>query len=184
MVKRQIVGFWRGCIERRCQGSPEITALFQFDEYRATNRRVNCHAWWDVRKQLIASGRIEGSRLLRKARIVAFAPYAAHLPFETWILPRRPQAAWDTFQPAQCRPLAEVLKTVLLKLYDALGNPDFNLTVDMAPRSDEELEYFVWHIRVLPRIATPAGFEMGSGMSINTTMPEDAAAFLRDGDAR
>jgi len=115
---------------------------------------------------------------------VAFVPYAAHLPFETWILPRRPQATWDSVEPAQIRPLAEILKTVLLKLYDALDNPDFNLTVDMAPRGDEDREYFLWHIRVLPRVSTPAGFELGSGMSINTTMPEDAAAFLRDGDVR
>jgi len=115
---------------------------------------------------------------------VAFVPYAAHLPFETWILPRRPQAAWDSLQPAQIRPLAEILKTVVLKLYVALDNPDFNLTVDMAPRGDEDSAYFLWHIRVLPRVSTPAGFELGSGMSINTTMPEDAAAFLRDGDVR
>src|SRR5579863_3995998 len=115
---------------------------------------------------------------------VACVPYAAHLPFETWILPRRPQSTWTSLEPVQIRPLAEILKTVLLKLYDALDNPDFNLTVDMAPHGDEDKEYFVWHIRVLPRVSTPAGFELGSGMSINTTMPEEAAAFLRDGDIR
>jgi UDPglucose--hexose-1-phosphate uridylyltransferase len=115
---------------------------------------------------------------------VAFVPYAARLPFETWILPHRAQASWDSLDPLQIRPLAEILKTVLLKLYDGLGNPDFNLTVDMAPRGDEDQPYFLWHMRVLPRIATPAGFELGSGMSINTTLPEDAAAFLRDGDVR
>jgi UDPglucose--hexose-1-phosphate uridylyltransferase len=115
---------------------------------------------------------------------VALVPYAAHLPFETWILPRRAQATWDALQTEQVRPLAEILKIVLLKLYDALDDPAFNLTIDMAPRGNEDKEYFLWHIRVLPRISTPAGFELGSGMSINTTMPEDAAAFLRDGDIR
>jgi UDPglucose--hexose-1-phosphate uridylyltransferase len=113
---------------------------------------------------------------------VAFIPYAAHLPFETWILPRRAQASWESLQTSQIHPLAEILKTVILKLYDALDDPDFNLAIDMAPRGDEEMEYFLWHIRVLPRTSTPAGFEMGSGMSISTTMPEEAAAFLRDGD--
>ena len=54
----------------------------------------------------------------------------------------------------------------------------------MAPHGNEEKDYFRWHIRVLPRVTTPAGFELGSGMSINTTMPEDAAAFLLDGDMR
>jgi UDPglucose--hexose-1-phosphate uridylyltransferase len=113
---------------------------------------------------------------------VAFIPYAAHLPFETWILPRRPQATFDTLRPEQVQPLADILQRVLLKLYVALGDPDFNLTIDMAPRGDEDKDYFQWHIRILPRLTTTAGFELGSGMSISTVLPEDAAAFLREGN--
>jgi UDPglucose--hexose-1-phosphate uridylyltransferase len=115
---------------------------------------------------------------------LAFVPYAAHLPFETWILPRRQQTSLSSLVPQQLRPLAEILKSVLLKHYSALGNPDFNLTIDMAPRGDEDQESFLWHIRILPRLSTPAGFEMGSGMSINTVLPEDAASFLRNGTTR
>lgn len=66
---------------------------------------------------------------------------------------------------------------MLLKLYTGLDNPDFNLTIDSA-RGDEDQQYFLWHLRIIPRLTTPAGFELGSGMSINTVMPEDAAAFL------
>jgi hypothetical protein len=92
--------------------------------------------------------------------------------------------SWDAMQLRQLRPFAEILETVLIKLYEGLDNPDFNLTVDMVPSGDEDKEYFRWHIRVLPRLSTPAGFEMGDGMAINTTMPEVAAAFLRGGDPR
>ena len=74
-----------------------------------------------------------------------------------------------------------MLKNILLKHYSALDNPDFNLMIDVAPRGDEDKEYFQWHIRILPRLSTPAGFEMGSGMAINMVMPEDAASFLRNG---
>ena len=76
------------------------------------------------------------------------------------------------------RSLAEILKTALLKLHTGLDNPDFNLTIDDVPRGEEDKEYFRWHMRILPRLSTPAGFELGSGMSINTVLPEDAAAFL------
>ncbi len=54
----------------------------------------------------------------------------------------------------------------------------------MAPRGDEDKEYFQWHIRILPRLTKPAGFELGSGMSINTVFPEEAAAFLREGNSK
>jgi UDPglucose--hexose-1-phosphate uridylyltransferase len=125
----------------------------------------------------------DGKRIVAaNDEFVAFVPYAAHLPFETWILPRRAQTSFNHVAPEQMPPLAEILRTVLMKLYVALEDPDFNLTIDMPPRGNGETEYFQWHIRILPRLTTPAGFELGSGMSINTVLPEDAAAFLREGN--
>jgi UDPglucose--hexose-1-phosphate uridylyltransferase len=112
---------------------------------------------------------------------VAFVPYAAQNAFEVWIVPKRQQASYGDLAPDQRRALAGILKSVLVRLYSSLENPDFNLTVDSAPRGDEDKEYFRWHFRVIPRLATPAGFELGSGMSINTVLPEDASRFLRDG---
>ncbi|MGD9854906.1 MAG: galactose-1-phosphate uridylyltransferase [Planctomycetaceae bacterium] len=127
--------------------------------------------------------------LRRNERVVAtndeFAavmPFAAHLPFETWILPRRQQASFDLLRDEQIAPLAGILKEVLLKLYVGLENPDFNLTIDTASRGDENEQFFCWHIRILPRLTTAAGFELGSGMSINTVLPEEAAQFLRGGN--
>jgi len=48
-----------------------------------------------------------------------------------------------------------------------------------APINGHEV-VFHWHVKILPKLATPAGFEIGSAMSINTVPPEDAAAALRD----
>ena len=76
--------------------------------------------------------------------------------------------------------MSALLKEVLLKLCTALDDPAFNLTINDVPRGDEGKEYFLWHIRIHPRLTTPAGFELGSGMSINTILPEDAAAFLSE----
>ncbi len=111
---------------------------------------------------------------------VAYLPFASHVPFETWIMPRRPQPTFQLVEPRQISSLAAILKTALLKLHTGLGNPDFNLTIDDVPRGEEEKPYFRWHMRILPRLSTPAGFEMGSGMSINTVLPEDAAEFLHE----
>lgn len=111
---------------------------------------------------------------------VALLPYASHLPFETWILPRRHQSSFCAVERGRLRPLAQVLKTVLLKLHRGLENPDFNLTIASAARWNESDQCFTWHIRILPRLVTPAGFELGSGMSINTVLPEEAAEFLRN----
>jgi UDPglucose--hexose-1-phosphate uridylyltransferase len=122
-----------------------------------------------------------GKRILdANEDFVALMPYASHLPFETWILPRSGPPSFTQARPERLRSLAQLLKKVLLELHTALDNPAFNLTIDDVPRGDEDKEYFLWHIRILPRLTTPAGFELGSGMSINTVMPEDAVAFLKE----
>jgi UDPglucose--hexose-1-phosphate uridylyltransferase len=73
-----------------------------------------------------------------------------------------------------------LLGAVLAKLDAGLGDPAFNLTVNTAPRGDEDKGYFLWHIEILPRLVRPAGFELGSGMAINPVLPEEAARRLRE----
>jgi len=133
---------------------------------------------------LLADELADGKRVLaQNSHFVAILPYASHVPFEIWILPRHRQSSFRWIDPSLLHPLAEILKTVLLKLHVGLGNPDFNLTINTAPRGDEDSESFMWFIEILPRLATPAGFELGSGMSINTMLPEEATNFLRSVDA-
>lgn len=112
----------------------------------------------------------------------AVMPYASHVPFETWIVPRQCAASFRLIRPSDVSALAGLLKTVLLKLCTALDNPPFNLTIDDVARGDEDKEYFLWHMRILPRQTTVAGFELGSGMAINTVLPEEAVAFLSETD--
>jgi UDPglucose--hexose-1-phosphate uridylyltransferase len=37
-----------------------------------------------------------------------------------------------------------------------------------------------WHLELIPKLSTAAGFELGTGMWINVVRPEDSAAFLRE----
>ena len=68
--------------------------------------------------------------------------------------------------------------TALRALAGALGAlPQLNLWVRTAPRGAEE---FCWHIDIAPRLTIRAGFELGTGVEINTYPPERAAADLRE----
>ena len=109
---------------------------------------------------------------------VAFLPFASQLPYQVRIQPRVPRASFAAADEAGFRPLATLLRDVLRRLDGALGDPAFNLTVNTVTVGDEDEPYFAWHIDVLPRLTTPAGFELGSGMSINPVLPETAAAAL------
>jgi UDPglucose--hexose-1-phosphate uridylyltransferase len=121
-----------------------------------------------------------GDRLIVESKhFVAFHPYAALSPFHTWIFPRRHMPSFDDISAQEIDDLAFTLRTFLGKLYYGLGNPSFNLSIRSIPTNDRNTEYFHWYIAVIPRVTQTAGFEMGSGMFINTMLPEASAEFLR-----
>ena len=124
--------------------------------------------------------RIPTRLILQTRRFVVFHPFASRAPFETWILPKDHQATFSSISMDEAKEFARVLKTVLFKLYRGLNNPAYNYIIHTAPIKDEHEDYFHWHLQILPRLVTPAGFELGTGIFINTALPEETAAFLRD----
>ena len=122
----------------------------------------------------------DGRRVLTAGeRVVAFQPFAAAVPFETWILPRSHQPSFGQAGDGLLDELAGVLRSVLQGLRVALEDPPYNLVIHSAPPGDEGRQYFIWHLQIVPRLATPAGFELGTGIPINPSLPEDTAATLR-----
>ena len=91
----------------------------------------------------------------------------------------RAASTFDQAEPQTLTALGEILLDVLRRLSRALDNPPYNLIINSAPRRHADEPDFVWHIELLPRITTAAGFELGTGMAINTVLPEAAAATLR-----
>src|SRR5437867_2016028 len=83
-------------------------------------------AYWDYRERClfcdIARQEVEErARLIVETdRILAFAPFAARLPFETWVLPRRHGAAFERIDDEDLAELATALAAVLGRLDRAL----------------------------------------------------------------
>lgn len=117
--------------------------------------------------------------ILKDRRFVAFHPFASRAPFETWIVPRKHNACFGSISTEDSASLASAVKKVLVKLHQKLGDPDYNLIIRTAPIKDAQEDYYHWYVQILPRLSTPAGFELGSGVYINTALPEKTAAFVR-----
>jgi len=123
----------------------------------------------------------ERHRLVAESEhVVAFAPFAARFPFETWILPRRHAAAFEHANAPQLRDLATMLRTVLGRLARAVDDPPYNLILHSAPFGSAESPSYHWHLEITPKLTAAAGFELGSGFHINPMPPEDAARILRE----
>ena len=130
---------------------------------------------------------IEQIELEQQKRIVAESqhffvlhPFASHYPFETWIMPRVHKSSFGNISEEEAADLACLLKDILGRLYIGLDNPDYNLVIHTSPVDDENKEYYLWHIQIIPRLTKAAGFELGSGIYINTAVPEETALFMRE----
>ncbi|MEK6779316.1 MAG: galactose-1-phosphate uridylyltransferase [Candidatus Deferrimicrobiota bacterium] len=123
----------------------------------------------------------------QKVRIVeesgeflACAPYAPRFPFETWIIPKRHQCAYEMIEQDQARSLAAIFRRTLRRLNLALENPPFNFIIHSAAFQEGAGDFYHWHIEIMPKLTKVAGFEWGSGFYINPTPPEESAKYLRE----
>ncbi len=122
----------------------------------------------------------QGERVVADSpRFVAFVPFAALSPFHLWILPKRHAASFGDNTAEEIRDLAGLLQTVLKKLHVGLENPDYNFVIQSTPLDRGTTEPFHWYISLVLRLGRAAGFELGSGMYINPSLPEENARFLR-----
>jgi len=111
---------------------------------------------------------------------IACAPYAPRFPFETWIIPKRHQCAYEMIDGDQAKSLAAIFRRTLRRLNLALENPPFNYIVHSAAFQEWAGDSYHWHIEIMPKLTKVAGFEWGSGFYINPTPPEESAKYLRE----
>jgi UDPglucose--hexose-1-phosphate uridylyltransferase len=144
-------------------------ALRHFDD---AGECMFCHM---VEREMADETRI----VIKSEMFVAMEVFASATPFATHIFPLRHMASFGEISAAEISGLARVLRDLLAKIYVGLENPDLNFTVRSGPSDYVGARHFHWYVSVIPRLTRVAGFELGSGMFINTVLPESAAEFLR-----
>lgn len=121
-----------------------------------------------------------GSRLvLATEQLAAFVPFAAAHEYEIWIVPRLAPTRFDRVDDPLLLDLARVLRRVLGALAETLEQPDYNYVLHTPPLRAGAEKLIPWYVQVIPRHAVSAGFEMGIGVRIVATPPEEAAGRIR-----
>ncbi|MEW5853485.1 MAG: galactose-1-phosphate uridylyltransferase [Myxococcota bacterium] len=111
------------------------------------------------------------------------APFASRVPYELVAAPLQHRPALEDTEDAVLHEVAGVLREGLRRLDAKLGKPAYHLWLRTAPwrgRDSVELGTFHWHITVAPVTSRVGAFEGGAGLRINTVLPEEAAATLRE----
>ncbi len=156
----------------------ELSGAAKYYEFK--RRCVFC----DIIKQ---ETRLTSDRLVfQNDTFVVISPFAARVPYETWIIPKQHSCDFVAITEAEYGGLAQALKHTLLQMRGALNDPPFNSLIHTAPFRRPRAGYwatiqhdFHWHLEIIPRLTRPAGFEEGSGFYINPVQPEAAAEILR-----
>jgi UDPglucose--hexose-1-phosphate uridylyltransferase len=120
----------------------------------------------------------DGLRVVDGA-VPSWCPHAPSAPYELRIAPRDPGARFDDADDAHVAAVAQTVRATLGRLATVLGDVPYNLVVHTAPPAIAP-DSFHWYVEVQTRIAVVAGFEQGTGIFVNTTPPEVAAAQLRE----
>ena len=110
---------------------------------------------------------------------LSFVPFAAEVPFEVWITPKRHSPDFGLIARQEKEHFAIALQEVLQRLHDQLNDPDYNYVIHSYSRQNSIVPYLHWYLQIRPRLTMPSGFEIGSGMQINASWPEQDAKVLR-----
>ncbi|MDP2641063.1 MAG: DUF4931 domain-containing protein [Candidatus Yanofskybacteria bacterium] len=126
---------------------------------------------WDIKD--------ESRVIYENEHFVALCPFASRVAFEARIYPKEHAAHFEGITEQGKWDLALALQKTLRAISKGLGDPDYNYFIHTAPPDGGEYALYHWHIEILPKTGTWAGFELGTGIEISTIEPEKAAEFLR-----
>jgi len=118
----------------------------------------------------------------RGEKFIAIKPFASRYEWEVHILPLQHQAEFLELKADDLPDLARVLKRTMARLDAVIGGAQYNFFLHSVPHDSEtgaNAPSYHWHLEICPRTSIPTGFELGSGLFVNTINPEQAAEKLR-----
>ena len=148
----------------------EVKSAGEYYDYR--ERCVFCDL---IRQELDDRERI----ICENEHFLCFAPFVSRFPYEMWIIPKRHSSDFSQLDKEQVRPLGVILRDTLHKLKVVLNDPPYNYIIHTSPINGHEREDYHWHIEIMPKLVTVAGFEWGSGFYINPVAPEEVSKNLQ-----
>jgi UDPglucose--hexose-1-phosphate uridylyltransferase len=103
---------------------------------------------------------------------VIFCPNTSQWPDEVWIAPKERGNLFSSIKDNQISDLAFTLSR-LIQIFDLRHGLEFPFNFYIYPGGD-------WYIRIIPRVKVLGGFEVGTGIFVNTQDPKETIAFIKE----
>lgn len=118
--------------------------------------------------------------IYENAGAIAFTPFVSKNAFEVRIFPKRHLPYFENTLDTEMDYVSDALQNSLRKIRKNLHDPDYNFFIHTASVKDKKTHaQYHWHIEIIPKISQKAGFELGTGIEINSVDPDDAAKLLK-----
>lgn len=133
-----------------------------------------------VHCDMIAWEKKEKKRIVfQNAKAIAFAPYVSKSPFELRIFPKSHLPYIEETVDSVISDVVEAMQFSLKKIGAAVTH-NYNLFIHTAPLKDKaSYGHYHWHIEIIPKVTQYAGFELETGVIINSLDPDSAAEAIR-----
>lgn len=107
---------------------------------------------------------------------LTWSPYAAPSPLFMRIALRDGGHRFDLIDDWSVISISDAVFHALNRLLEVAGDVPYNVVVHSGPVTENP---YSWWVDIVPRISVRAGFEFGTGLSVNTLAPEAAAKWMR-----
>lgn len=130
----------------------------------------------------------EQNVIVKTKFFTVYCPDFSQWPYEVWLTPTETQTLFGAITDEEIADLAVILQKILgfiIKKFSQVGA--LGQKVETASRTgDIPYNYYIyhgadWYLRIIPRLIHRAGFELGTGLSVNIVDPAQAAKEYQEG---
>ncbi|MGC9046545.1 MAG: galactose-1-phosphate uridylyltransferase [Minisyncoccia bacterium] len=134
-----------------------------------------------VHCDIIANEKKHKIRILYENKsAIVIAPYVSKEPFELRIYPKKHNSFFEETPDNILYDIADALYYALNKIEKKLKKPDYNFFINTAPvKYKSKFSFYHWFIEIIPKLNIDAGFELNTGIEINTISPEMVIKILK-----
>jgi len=109
---------------------------------------------------------------IKTSEFMIFCPATSQWPDEVWVIPQKRLDIFGSISDKEISDLAFVISR-LIQILDLRHGHEFPFNFYIYPGID-------WYLRLIPRAKSLGGFEVGTGIFVNTQNPKETLAFIKE----
>jgi len=117
-------------------------------------------------------GKQEHQSTVLTSHFYLFCPKSSQWPDEVWVAPKKRGRAFGEITDGEAADLAYTISR-LVQIFNLRHGSEFPFNFYIYPGGD-------WYLRLIPRVKVLGGFELGTGVYVNTQDPEKTISFIKE----